>query len=159
MTSAFLTLTICQGHTIRSKVTDVEVSAFSECFLFFSKFLSLSFFRSLCACMCVYVMVCLYGRQTWRCLRSLIASCLSLTFSHSFFLSVCARVCVCDGLPVQSSDYNNFRTNRIFNLDLSSFTNDLSCQWSHWFNKMIYLSFKAFTFRIAVLQQESKAKG
>ena len=24
-----------QGHTTRSKVTDVEVSAFSECFLFF----------------------------------------------------------------------------------------------------------------------------
>ena len=35
MTSAFLTLTKGQGHTTRSKVTDVEVSAFSECFLFF----------------------------------------------------------------------------------------------------------------------------
>ena len=35
MTSAFLTLTKGQGHATRSKVTDVEVSAFSECFLFF----------------------------------------------------------------------------------------------------------------------------
>ena len=34
MTSAFLTLTKDQGHTTRSKVTDVEVSAFSKCFLF-----------------------------------------------------------------------------------------------------------------------------
>ena len=34
MTSAFLTLTKGQGHTIRLKVTDMEVSAFSECFLF-----------------------------------------------------------------------------------------------------------------------------
>ena len=34
MTSAFLTFTKGQGHTTRSKVTDVEVSAFSECFLF-----------------------------------------------------------------------------------------------------------------------------
>ena len=33
MTSAFLTLTKGQGHTTTSKVTDVEVSAFSECFL------------------------------------------------------------------------------------------------------------------------------
>ena len=33
MTSAFLTLMKGQGHTTRSKVTDVEVSAFSECFL------------------------------------------------------------------------------------------------------------------------------
>ena len=33
MTSAFLTLIKGQGHTTRSKVTDVEVSAFSECFL------------------------------------------------------------------------------------------------------------------------------
>ena len=30
MTSAFLTLTKGEGHTTRSKVTDVEVSAFSE---------------------------------------------------------------------------------------------------------------------------------
>ena len=35
MTSAFLTLTIDQGHITRSKVTDVDVSAFSECFLLF----------------------------------------------------------------------------------------------------------------------------
>ena len=35
MTSAFFTLTIGQGHTTWLKVTDVEVSAFSECFLFF----------------------------------------------------------------------------------------------------------------------------
>ena len=35
MTSAFLTLTKGQGHTTRSKVTDVEVSAFSECFLLY----------------------------------------------------------------------------------------------------------------------------
>ena len=35
MTSAFKTLTIGQGHTTRSKVTDVEVSAFSEWFLFY----------------------------------------------------------------------------------------------------------------------------
>ena len=34
MTSAFLTLTKGQGHTTTSKVIDVEVSAFSECFLF-----------------------------------------------------------------------------------------------------------------------------
>ena len=34
MTSAFLTLTKCPGHTTRSKVIDVKVSAFSECFLF-----------------------------------------------------------------------------------------------------------------------------
>ena len=34
MTSAFLTLSKGQGHTTRSKVTDVEVSAFSECFMF-----------------------------------------------------------------------------------------------------------------------------
>ena len=34
MTSAFLTLMKGQGHTTRSNVTDVEVSAFSECFLF-----------------------------------------------------------------------------------------------------------------------------
>ena len=33
MRSAFLTLTKGQGHIARSKVTDVEVSAFSECFL------------------------------------------------------------------------------------------------------------------------------
>ena len=33
MTSAFLTLTKGQDHTTRSKVKDVEVSAFSECFL------------------------------------------------------------------------------------------------------------------------------
>ena len=33
MTSAFLTLTKGQGHTTRSMVTDVEVSAFCECFL------------------------------------------------------------------------------------------------------------------------------
>ena len=32
--SAFLTLTKGQGHNSRSKVIDVEVSAFSECFLF-----------------------------------------------------------------------------------------------------------------------------
>ena len=37
MTSAFLTLTKGQGHT-RSKVTDVELSAFSECFFFFFSF-------------------------------------------------------------------------------------------------------------------------
>ena len=42
MTSAFLTLTKGQGHTTRSTVTDVEVSAFSECFLFF--FCYFSFF-------------------------------------------------------------------------------------------------------------------
>ena len=36
MSSAFLTLTKGQGHTTRSKVTEYEVSAFSECFLFFS---------------------------------------------------------------------------------------------------------------------------
>ena len=35
MTSAVLTLTKGQGHTISSKVTDVEVSAFSECFFGF----------------------------------------------------------------------------------------------------------------------------
>ena len=29
-----LTLTLGQGHNSRSKVTDVEVSAISECFLF-----------------------------------------------------------------------------------------------------------------------------
>ena len=34
MTSAFWILTKGQGHTIRSKITDVEMSAFSECFLF-----------------------------------------------------------------------------------------------------------------------------
>ena len=34
ITLAFLTLTKGQGHTSRSKDTDVEVSAFSECFLF-----------------------------------------------------------------------------------------------------------------------------
>ena len=34
MTTAFLTLTTGQGHTTRSNVTAVEVSAFSECFLF-----------------------------------------------------------------------------------------------------------------------------
>ena len=34
MSSALLTLTKGQGHTTRSKVTDVEVSTFSECFLF-----------------------------------------------------------------------------------------------------------------------------
>ena len=34
MTAASLTLTKGQGHTTRSKVTDVEVSAFSKCFLF-----------------------------------------------------------------------------------------------------------------------------
>ena len=33
MISAFLTLTKGQGSTTRSKVTDVEMSAFSECFL------------------------------------------------------------------------------------------------------------------------------
>ena len=33
MTSAFLTLMKGQDHTTRSKVTDAEVSAFSECFL------------------------------------------------------------------------------------------------------------------------------
>ena len=38
MTSAFLTLTKGQGHNSRSKVTDVEVSAFSECFLFLYPF-------------------------------------------------------------------------------------------------------------------------
>ena len=38
MTSAFLTLMKGQGHTTRSKVTVVEVSAFSECFLFFCFF-------------------------------------------------------------------------------------------------------------------------
>ena len=35
MTSAFLTLTKGQGHTTMSKVTDVEVSAFSEFFFLF----------------------------------------------------------------------------------------------------------------------------
>ena len=39
MTSAFLTLTKGQGHSTRSKVTDVEVSAFSECFLFVNLFI------------------------------------------------------------------------------------------------------------------------
>ena len=34
MTSAFLTLRKGHGQTTRSSVTDVEVSAFSECFLF-----------------------------------------------------------------------------------------------------------------------------
>ena len=34
MTSAFLTLTKDQGHSTSSKVTDVEISALSECFLF-----------------------------------------------------------------------------------------------------------------------------
>ena len=33
--SLFLTLTYGQGHNSRSKVTDMEVSAFSECFLLF----------------------------------------------------------------------------------------------------------------------------
>ena len=33
MTCAFLTLTEGQGHTLRSKVTDVDVSAFNERFL------------------------------------------------------------------------------------------------------------------------------
>ena len=45
MTSAFLTLRKGQDHTTRSNVTDVEVSAFSECFLlnyvFMSPFLNL----------------------------------------------------------------------------------------------------------------------
>ena len=35
MTSDFLTLKKGQGHTTSSKVTDMEVSAFSEFFLFF----------------------------------------------------------------------------------------------------------------------------
>ena len=35
MTSGFLTLTKGQSHTTRSKITDVDVSAFSECFLLF----------------------------------------------------------------------------------------------------------------------------
>ena len=34
MTASFLTLTKGQDQTSKSKVTDVEVSAFSECFLF-----------------------------------------------------------------------------------------------------------------------------
>ena len=34
ITLAFLTLTKRQGHTWRSNITDVEESAFSECFLF-----------------------------------------------------------------------------------------------------------------------------
>ena len=43
MTSAFLTLTKGEGHTTRSKVTYVEVSAFSECFLFI--IISIAFWR------------------------------------------------------------------------------------------------------------------
>ena len=50
MTSAFLTLANGQGHTIRSKVTDVEVSAFSECFLF-SAFSYFDFFPHMNLCM------------------------------------------------------------------------------------------------------------
>ena len=42
MTLAFLTLTKGQDHTTRSKVTDMEVFAFSECFLL-SFFFSFSF--------------------------------------------------------------------------------------------------------------------
>ena len=44
MTSAFLTLTTGQGHTTRSNFTDVEVSAFSECFLFWLWFFFLFLF-------------------------------------------------------------------------------------------------------------------
>ena len=36
MTEAFLALTKGQGHTTKSNVTDMEVSAFSEWFLFYS---------------------------------------------------------------------------------------------------------------------------
>ena len=50
MTPAFLTLTKGQGHTTRSKITDVEVSAFSECFL-----LSLCALFSLFVCLLAYV--------------------------------------------------------------------------------------------------------
>ena len=42
MTSAFFTLRKGQGHTTRSNVTDVEVSAFTECFLFFHIFFYIS---------------------------------------------------------------------------------------------------------------------
>ena len=41
---AILTLMKGKGHTTRSKVTDVEVSAFSECFLFCYFFFLHSFF-------------------------------------------------------------------------------------------------------------------
>ena len=48
MTLAFLTLAKGQGHTTRSKVTDVEASAFSECI---SKHFLVSQIYKGCLCM------------------------------------------------------------------------------------------------------------
>ena len=54
MAKAFLTLKYCQDHTSRSKVTDVEMSAFPECFLFY---LFQVFALSVNVSVCVYVYV------------------------------------------------------------------------------------------------------
>ena len=71
MTSAFLTLRKGIGLITRSMVTDVEVSAFSECFFFFIIHFSFISFRNslthhrfnlvpnrVCMTVCVYVCVC-----------------------------------------------------------------------------------------------------
>ena len=47
ITSAVLTLRKGQGHTTRSNVTDVEVSAFFECFLFFVWFFLNTYFQQI----------------------------------------------------------------------------------------------------------------